>query len=352
MEKLRTFPRRRYSSRTPIQPLPNLSAHLGGKVNVYVKRDDLLGLDHDLIGGGNKVRKLEFSIAHALQLGADTIVTCGAVQSNHCRLTLAACRREGLKCVLILEERVPGSYDRDASGNNYLFHLLGVERIVAVPAGEHLRAMAKAKEELERAGRCVHVIPGGASDDVGSLGYVACAQELVAQSFEEDLPPFAAVIVPSGSGGTHSGIVTGLTSMGSGTKVIGISVRKPASEQKAHIESLAESLSAKLSVPAPPAGAVAIRDEFVGRGYSYPTDAMAEAISLFAQLEGILLDPVYSGKAAAGLIGLIRSSEFPEGSSVLFLHTGGSPALFQYQPLPAPYERSFAANETPSFNDV
>src|SRR5579871_4493402 len=176
---LARFPRRRYTpGRTPIEPLDHLSRALGGP-RIWVKRDDTLGL----AAGGNKTRKLEFLVAEALAQGADTLITVGAVQSNHCRLTLAAAVREGLKCRLVLEQRVPGSYDPAASGNNFLFDLLGVEAVTVVNAGDDLdAAMVAVRDELAAAGRKGYIIPGGGSNALGALGYVACAEELLAQT--------------------------------------------------------------------------------------------------------------------------------------------------------------------------
>jgi len=172
---LSQFPRRIYTPyATPIEPMHKLSKALKADVNLWIKRDDMLGLT----GGGNKTRKLEFVIADALAQGADTIVTCGAVQSNHCRLTLAACVKEGLHCALVIEERVPGSYKEDASGNNYLFRLLGAEQIVPCGLGEAPEGMEKLAEELRAKGRKVYVVPGGASNAIGATGYAACAQEI------------------------------------------------------------------------------------------------------------------------------------------------------------------------------
>ena len=172
---LSRFDKRSYTPHaTPIEPMPKLSEALGGQVNLWIKRDDMLGLT----GGGNKTRKLEYVMADAIKQGADTIITCGAVQSNHCRLTLSACNKEGLKCCLVLEERVPGSYKPEASGNNYLFRLLGAEQIVQVGLGEAPAAVEKMAEELKALGRKVYCIPGGASNEIGATGYVACAQEI------------------------------------------------------------------------------------------------------------------------------------------------------------------------------
>jgi D-cysteine desulfhydrase len=183
---LSRFPRRKYTFHvTPIEPMRRLSSELSsstssssssGNVNLWIKRDDQLGLT----GGGNKTRKLEFTMADALLKGADTIITCGAVQSNHCRLTLSACIQENLKCILVLEERVPGSYHQDASGNNYLFRLLGAERIHVVGLGEAQQKVQEIADELrETEGRNVYCIPGGASNEIGALGYCACAAEIL-----------------------------------------------------------------------------------------------------------------------------------------------------------------------------
>jgi len=182
---LSRFARRRYTlAPTPLEPLPRLSAALaascpgGGGPEVWIKRDDLLGLSP----GGNKTRKLEFLVADALAQGADTLVTCGAPQSNHCRITLAAAVKEGLKCRFVIEERVPDSYRDDASGNHFLFRLLGVEAITVVPAGSDMAAaMQRVADELKAARRHGYVIPGGGSNALGGLGYVACAQELQQQ---------------------------------------------------------------------------------------------------------------------------------------------------------------------------
>src|SRR3569623_395736 len=198
---LARFPRRRYTPHaTPIEHLPHLSRHLGGP-EIFIKRDDLLGLS----AGGNKTRKLEFLVADALAQGADTLSTVGAVQSNHCRLTLAAAVKEGLKCRLVLEQRVPGSYDPKASGNNFLFDLLGVEDVTVVDLGADLEAeMQAVAAALEAEGRKGYVIPGGGPNALGALGYVACAHELLGQGFDMDLA-FAHLVCASGSAGPHAG---------------------------------------------------------------------------------------------------------------------------------------------------
>lgn len=325
--QLARFPRRRYTPRfTPIERLPRLSEALGGP-EIWIKRDDLLGL----AGGGNKTRKLEFLVADALAQGCDTLITVGAPQSNHCRLTLAAAAKEGLKCRLVLEQRVPGSYDANASGNNFLFGLMGVEAVKVVNAGDDLAAaMHSVAVELEGSGRKGYVIPGGGSNPLGALGYVACAHEIAAQSFEMGLS-FDRIVVASGSCGTHSGLLVGAKSVSFEAPITGINVRRPRAEQEGNIHALAIATAALLGIEAPPRAAVTALDEWVGPGYSLPSDEMIEAVRMLARLEGVLLDPVYTGKVMAGLIGLTRRGEFKRGERVLFIHTGGSPALYAYQ---------------------
>ena len=325
--RLASIPRRRYTvGRTPIELLPRLSRHLGG-ASIYVKRDDLLGL----ASGGNKTRKLEFLMADALAKGADTIITTGAVQSNHCRLTLAAAVKEGLRCRLLLEERVPDSYDPDGSGNNFLFRLLGAAQTEVVHAGTDLVArMEGIAEEVRSEGGTPYIVPGGGSNALGALGYVACAEELLAQLFDASLA-IDHVVCASGSGGTQAGLVAGFHGNQSGLAVTGISVRAAKEAQEAKVHALANETArlAGSAIEVPPA-AINVYDGYVGDGYSLPTDDMTEAIQLFARLEGVLLDPVYTGKTAAGLIDLVRTGHFGRDSNVLFIHTGGSPALYAY----------------------
>ena len=325
---LARFPRRRYTDGfTAIEAMPRLSKLLAGP-NLYVKRDDLLGL----AGGGNKTRKLEFLVADAIARGADTLITVGAVQSNHCRLTLAAAVKEGLKCQLVLEERVPGTYNKNAGGNNFLYHLLGTEKIAVFPAGQDLQAeMQNLADDLAKQGRKAYVIPGGGSNKLGSLGYVSCAEEILTQSFDMALE-LDAIVVSSGSGGTHSGLLAGLQGNNAQIPLIGISTRADSEAQKDKILKLANEVAQSLNLSNKiKREDVIVFDEYVGEGYSLPTETMIEAVKLFARQEGILLDPVYTGKAAAGLIGLIRQGYFKKDDNVLFVHTGGSPALYHYQ---------------------
>ncbi len=324
---LAQFPRRRYTEGyTPLEPAPRFSAALGGP-NVFIKRDDLLGL----AAGGNKTRKLEFLVADALAQGADTLITCGAVQSNHCRLTLAAAVKEGLKCRLILEERVPGSYKPDASGNNFLYRLLGVEEIKVVPGGtDMMKAMSLAAEKLAAEGRKAYVIPGGGSNPVGATGYVACAEEILAQSFEKGIR-FDHIVCASGSAGTHAGLVTGFYGNNSNIPLVGIDVSRPKELQEKLVYDLVQRTAERVGVKSGiPRESVLCFGEYVGPGYSIPTPAMAEAVRMLARTESILLDPVYTGKAMAGLVDLSRKGFFKKGENVLFVHTGGSPALYAY----------------------
>ena len=324
---LSKFPRRRYTQHaTPIEKLERLSAILGGST-VYMKRDDLLGL----AGGGNKTRKLEFLMADALSKGADTVITCGAVQSNHCRLTLAAAVKEGLRCQLVLEQRVPGSYDRYASGNNFLFHLLGVEAVHVVEGGSDMMAeMQRVADELREQGRKPYIIPGGGSNEIGALGYVACAQEMLQQLFEMELS-IDHIIVTSGSTGTHAGVLTGIIGLNANIPVTGIGINRRKGPQTEAVYALCSALASKLELKyAPAMEDVIVFDDYIGEGYSRPTKEMIEAVKLVARTEAILLDPVYTGKAMAGMIDLIKKGYFGDAKNILFLHTGGSPALYAY----------------------
>ena len=322
------FPRRNYlQGPTPIEPMPALSRELGGDINIYIKRDDLL----PGAAGGNKTRKLEFCMADALENGADTVVTCGAVQSNHCRLTAAWAVKENLECHLILEERVEGSYKKTASGNNFLFEMLNVKSVGVVKGGSDMMTeMEKKATELKSKGRTPYIIPGGASNSIGALGYAICGEETMNQLNELRLQ-VAHIVVPSGSAGTHAGMVVGMKGVNGGIPISGINVSRPKTVQEEIVFKLAGETAEKLGIGnLVDSGDIVCFDEYVGPGYSLPTESMVEAVKLFSQKEAILLDPVYSGKAAAGLVDLVRNGFFPKGSNVLFLHTGGSSALFAY----------------------
>jgi D-cysteine desulfhydrase len=325
--KLFDLPQRTYTEfATPLEPLPRLSKALGGP-EIWIKRDDQLGL----AGGGNKTRKLEYVMAAALQDGAKAVMTVGAVQSNHCRLTLAAAKREGLACYLVIEERVKGSYAPRANGNNMLFHLLGVDRIFVSPFGADIKtSISKARETVRETGVDAYFIPGGASTPLGAAGYAAAVLELLGQCGRQHLS-FDSIVVASGSGGTHAGLLAGKALFGFPGTILGVSTRHPTAVQKAHIESLArETLGFLESKASLAAEWVQVADDWVGPGYSIPDERTIEAIRLFADEEGVLLDPVYTGKTAAGLIGMIRRGDLAKGAKVLFWHTGGWPALFAY----------------------
>lgn len=327
---LAQFPRRGYVKHpTPIEFLPNFSKALGSKVNIYIKRDDLL----PGCAGGNKTRKLDFCIADALKQGCDTVITCGAVQSNHCRLTLAWAVHEGMECHLVLEERVKDSYNPEASGNNFLFQLMGVASITVVPGGSAMMdEMEKVAVRLRGEGKKPYIVPGGASNRIGALGYVACAQEIMQQMFDMGVN-IDHIIVPSGSAGTHAGMIAGIVGNNMKIPVSGVDVSRPRDVQEGLVHRLAQDtlhyIGAGVQLPRE---RVVCFDAYYQPGYSLPNDGMVEAVKLLARTEAILLDPVYSGKAMAGLIDLVRKGHFPNGANVLFLHTGGSPALYAYMP--------------------
>jgi D-cysteine desulfhydrase len=330
---LARFPRRRYTpAPTPIEPMARLSAALGGP-ELWIKRDDTLGL----AGGGNKTRKLEFLVAEALAQGADTLITCGAPQSNHCRLTLAAAAREGLSCRLVIEAPPAGGPDRTRSGNALLFRLLGAEAVIAAPNGADLdAAMAAEAARLSGEGRRAYAIGVGGSSPLGAVGYAACADEILAQSFAAGTA-FDHIVLASGSAGTHAGLLSGLHARQAPIAVTGINVSRPRAPQEAKVAALTEATAALLGLASPPpAGAVEALGDWVGPGYAVPTPQMVEAVRLAARLEGVLLDPVYTGKAMAGLIALVRAGRWRSGERVLFLHTGGAPALFAYEDAFAP----------------
>ena len=325
---LARFPRRRYTEgTTPFEYLPRLSSLLGGP-EIWIKRDDMLGF----FPGGNKTRKLEFLLADALIQGADALVTCGAVQSNHCRLTLAAARKEGLECHLVIEERVPGSYSLTASGNNFLFNLMGVDSLRVVPGKSDMAAeMEKTASELRRAGKNPYVIPGGGSNPLGALGYVACAEEILAQSFQKGVA-FRHIFTTSGSAGTHAGLAVGLWGNRAGIPLTGINISRPNSLQVPIVQDLAARTAALLGIQEKlPHDLIRCVEKYVGEGYSLPTQGMIDTVTLLARTESILLDPVYTGKAFAGMLDLLRQGLCGRGEPVLFVHTGGIPALFHYQ---------------------
>lgn len=325
---LAKYPRRRYTyGQTPLEKLERFSQAVGGP-NIYIKRDDLLGGT----SGGNKTRKLEFLMADAIAQGADTIITVGAPQSNHCRLTLSAAVKEGMDCHFIIEEPVPNSYKENASGNNFLFHLLNVNSIKVVPKGTDLMGeMQQLAEELRKKGKKPYIVPVGGSNAIGSLGYVACAEEIMAQLFDQGLT-IDYIVTPSGSTGTHVGLLSGLKGVNANIPLIGIAVSRPKDLQTDAVYNLTKEVMKNLDIKTElQKDEVIVFDDYVGAGYTLPTDGMIEAVQMLARTEGILLDPVYTGKTMAGIIDLCRKGYFKKDDNVLFIHTGGSPALYVYQ---------------------
>lgn len=332
---LSRFPRRRYTPfATPLEPMPRFSQALaascpdGHGPELWVKRDDMLGL----FPGGNKTRKLEFLVADALAQGADTLITCGAPQSNHCRITLAAAVKEGLKCRFVIEERVPHSYDDDASGNHFMFRLMGVEAITVVPGGSNMaQAMQAEAAQLLAQGRKGYIIPGGGSNAIGGLGYAACAQELQQQCFDQGVS-FDRVVVGSGSSGTHGGLLAGFLGNHIQVPIVGVGVSRDPADQEPLVHREAQAVLDLIGIPMTvPREAVVSVGGYWQPKYSIPNDKMVEAVQLLARTEGILLDPVYTGKIMAGLIGLARQGFFKPRERVLFLHTGGLPSLHAYE---------------------
>ena len=305
--------------------MPRLSKHLGGP-NIYVKRDDCTGL----ASGGNKTRKLEFSMAAALEEGADTIVTVGAVQSNHVRQTAAAACKLGLKCEVLLEHRVADPSEYYAGSGNVLLDKIFGANLREYPGGTDFdKAMAEISDEVSANGGKPYIIPGGASNKIGALGYVNCAIELLGQIEAQGLD-ISHIVTATGSAGTQGGLIVGLKAMESTIPLLGIGVNIPQQDQEEKVYKLACETAEYIGKP----GCVTRKDvvancNYVGDGYGVPTESMNEAVLMLARTEGLLFDPVYSGKGLAGMIDLIRTGTLGDGN-IVFLHTGGSAALFAY----------------------
>jgi L-cysteate sulfo-lyase len=321
------FPRAELCHRpTPIEAMPRLSELLGGP-RLFIKRDDCTGLAM----GGNKTRKLEFLVGEAMLEKADMLITQGAVQSNHVRQTAAAACKVGMKCHVLLERRVP---DRDTSyeetGNVLLDNLFGATYEFR-PSGLDMNAEAEAVAEGMRAqGNRPYFIPGGGSNPTGALGYANCAQE-IADHTRETGQGFDWLVMATGSTGTQAGLVAGFQAIGHTLPVMGVSVRQPRERQMNAVHGLTQRTLENLGAEGVPLSRILVDDGYVGEGYGIPAESTMEAIRLLARQEGILLDPVYSAKGMAGLIGMIRQGFFRPTDNVLFLHTGGATALFAYQ---------------------
>lgn len=313
-------------SPTPLEKLERLSRSLGR--GIYVKRDDIT----PFALGGNKVRKLEFLAADALAQGADTLVTAGAIQSNHVRQTAALAARLGLSCVALLENPI-GTADRNylENGNRLLLDLFGAEVELVANLDNADELLAAAGERLRAAGKRPYLVPIGGSNALGALGYVRAGLELVEQ-IKASGETFSAVVLASGSAGTHSGLALALEHALPGTRVVGVTVSRPDATQRPKVEGLLQRTADLLGVALPAGLKVELWDQYFAPRYGEPNAGTLEAVRLLASQEGLLLDPVYTGKAFAGLLDGIAKGAFAGNGPVLFLHTGGSPALFAYHP--------------------
>ena len=309
---------------TPIEYLKNITEHLNGP-QIYIKRDDCTGL----ATGGNKTRKLEFLMPDAIKNKADLVVTVGAVQSNHTRQTAAACAILGLKCLIVLEQRLvdaPNSYM--TSGNVFLDKLFGAE-VILCPKEKDVKEyameiMAKRKNQ----GANPYYIPVGGSNHIGELGYVECMREII--EYDKD-NSFTHIVLPTGSGGTHSGSVAGKTYYKNDLKIVGISVKDKKNDQEEKVFKLAQTACDYINCDQPKREDVFVFDNYVGGGYGVPTEGMKEAVKLMATKEAILLDPVYSGKGFDGLMDLVSKKYFKDTDKLLFIHTGGAVSLSAYE---------------------
>ena len=305
---------------TPIEHLKSISDYLGGP-QIFIKRDDCSGL----ATGGNKTRKLEFILADALDKDADLIVTVGAIQSNHARQTAAACAKLGVKCLIILEQRLknaPEIYMN--SGNIFLNKIFGAEMILC-PKDRDVKDYADEiinKRKIN--GEKPYFIPVGGSNHFGELGYIECMREIIEKQNNDS---FTHIVLATGSGGTQAGLVAGKMIYQSDIKIIGISIKDRKSYQKENVYELALNSLRYVGYEAPLRENIIVDDNYVGLGYALPTEGMKDALGIMATKEGILLDPVYTGKAFDGLIELVKSNYFKSSDRVLFLHTGGSAAI-------------------------
>jgi len=309
---------------TPIETLPRLSAVLQGP-QLLVKRDDQTGLAF----GGNKTRKLEYLLAEARESGAQTLITAGAVQSNHCRQTVAAANRFGFACILVLK----GDRPANLSGNVWLDHFLGA-KIIWSGSSDRDRILEQTFDFAHDDGKKPYLIPYGGSNVIGAAAYAFAMEEMLAQGVDADWIVFA-----SSSGGTQAGLVVGARKFGYRGQVLGISIDNKALDLQERVAMLAGETARALDVGASfSADDILVNDSYLGGGYGVMGQPEAEALKLFAQYEGLLLDPVYTGRSAAGMIDLIRSGFFSADQKILFWHTGGTPALFAH-----PYGESLLA---------
>jgi D-cysteine desulfhydrase family pyridoxal phosphate-dependent enzyme len=308
---------------TPLEEAPRLSEALGG-VRVLFKRDDLTSFAL----GGNKVRKLEYLLGEALEHGADMVVTGAGPQSNHLRTTAAAARRLGLDAVLVMHGHPPA----EVQGNYLLDQLTGAEIIFTGDEDRSSvdRMLEKVAEDLRRQGRRPYVIPRGGASPLGSVGYVDCALELEEQQAALGVRADH-LVCAVGACGTLAGLWLGAAWQQAPYRIWGISVSRPRDECRARIQDLAARAAQILGLTPPPAAEVpTVLEEYLGPGYGIVTQEGVEAIRLVARTEGVFLDPVYTGKAMAGLMDLVHRGEIRKGETVIFLHTGGQPGLFAH----------------------
>jgi D-cysteine desulfhydrase len=300
---------------TPIEELPRLSSALGGP-RILVKRDDQTGLAF----GGNKTRKLEFLVAEAQDQGARMMISAGALQSNHCRQTAAAAAKFGFECTLVLTGQLTG----DASANLLLDKLFGAKIVNVTDRADRDRVLKETFDKAVGDGKKPYLVPYGGSSTTGAMGYTFAVEEFMKQGVHADWFVFG-----TSSGGTHAGLVLGQRLFGYQGRVLGISIDESEEWLKAHVSALASDASERLGkrIDFTPEDVLA-NEQYCKAGYGVLTDAEREAVRLFAGTEGLLLDPVYTGRAAAGLIDLIRKGFFRKDETVLFWHTGGQPALF------------------------
>lgn len=300
---------------TAVEELPRLSASLGGP-RIWVKRDDQTGLAF----GGNKTRKLEFLVAEAQAQGAKMMISAGAIQSNHCRQTAAAAAKFGFECILVLTGQMP----KEASANLLMDKLFGARIVNVMDRAERDRVLKETYDQAVSDGKRPYLVPYGGSSPTGAMGYTFAMEELVRQGIPSDW-----IVFGTSSGGTHAGLVLGQRLFGYQGKVFGISIDESESWLKSHISALASDASERFGgrIDFTPEDVLAT-DQYCKSGYGVLTGAEREALQLFARTEGLLLDPVYTGRAAAGLIDLIRKGFFKKTDSILFWHTGGQPALF------------------------
>lgn len=324
LHNLTRFPRLEFiGAPTPLEYLPRFSDYLGREI--YIKRDDTT----PMAMGGNKLRKLEFLAADALREGADTLVTAGAIQSNHVRQTAAVAAKLGLKCVALLENPIGTKAENYlTNGNRLMLDLFDVE----IEMCDALHSPDKQLEEiairLEAQGFRPYVIPVGGSNALGALGYVESALEIAQQC--EGAVNVSSVVVASGSAGTHAGLAVGLEQVMPDVDLIGVTVSRSVALQLPKVEALQQAVAQSLSVSAN--NPITLWDDYFAPGYGTPNEEGLEAIKLLARLEGILLDPVYTGKAMAGLIDGVAQKRFKDDGPIIFIHTGGAPALFAYHP--------------------